>query len=269
MLAVASTKGEEKLNYEYKNPHAGDLAGNTKITYRVRSGDNLGSIAQKHGVSVRDVKTWNNLRSSTIHPGQRLSIYIVGVHKNGPTVQAAPKEVQKVITIAEGEKRNHVVKKGEFLGSIATMYDVSVGQLRSWNGISGNLIKEGQTLVIYDKTKQIATETKAVEKAEQPTKTHTVAAGEGLYNIALKNKMTLVELKTLNNLTSDNINVGQKLQVYNATEASNSTPKTYTVKVGDSLWSISKKFDVTVESIKKNNNLVSDDLKSGQILKID
>jgi len=52
-----------------------------KITYRVRSGDVLGTIARKHGVSVNSIKSWNNIRGTTIYPGQKLIIHVN--RKNG------------------------------------------------------------------------------------------------------------------------------------------------------------------------------------------
>ena len=218
MLLSSSEKGEEGLNYAYKNPNAGDLAGSTKIRYQVRSGDNLGLIAQRHGVSIRDVKGWNNLRSSTIYPGQRLTIYIKGVHKDGPTLKTSPVTTTPVVKVIvkDGEQINHIVQKGEFLGSIASKYDVSVSQIRSWNGVSGNLIHVGQKLVIYNKNKLVTPLVEVDSKidAAKPTEVYVVKSGDALYNIAVLNNMTVDELKSLNGLSDNKISVGQKIKVY-------------------------------------------------------
>ena len=111
--------------------------------------------------------------------------------------------------------------------------------------------------------------------------THTVKKGETLGKIAQKYKCSVTDLKRWNNLKSTNIQVGQKLKVYppenqnvnsggsnNKPAASSSGTTTYTVKSGDSLWSIAKKFNVTVDHIKKLNNLKNNDIKVGQKLKI-
>jgi LysM repeat protein len=106
-----------------------------------------------------------------------------------------------------------------------------------------------------------------------------VKSGETLGKIAQKYKCTVTDLKKWNNLKSTTIKVGQKLKVYppdnqsvsnnSGNNSSNSNSTTvYTVKQGDTLWSIAKKHNVTVDHIKKINNLKNNDLKVGQKLKL-
>lgn len=286
MMDSASVKGEEALNYGYKNPNAGDLAGSTKIVYRVRGGDNLGKIAQRHRVSVRSIKNWNNMRNSTIYPGQRLSIYTKGVHKNGPsikkTTKAAPKDTKSVekVAVKEGQKVIHTVKKGEVIGSIASKYEVSITQVRSWNNISGNLIRVGQKLEIYNRNKIDAKKNVIAKKGVSVDKSkvsgvYTVKSGDALYNIAKSHGMSVDQLKAVNGLKNNRINIGDRLKVYKedtksktVTNNSINNTKTYTVKSGDSLWSISRKLNLTIDQIKKWNNLKSNSLKPGQVLKL-
>lgn len=94
-------------------------------TYRVRRGDTIGEIAQRHDVSTRDVMAWNGLSSTTIRPGQQIKIY---------TSSNAP--------------RTHVVQRGQNLSVIAQVHGVSVQQLRRWNNLSSDNIYPGQRLVI-------------------------------------------------------------------------------------------------------------------------
>jgi membrane-bound lytic murein transglycosylase D len=120
---------------------------------------------------------------------------------------------------------------------------------------------------------------KPVERSTTQT-VHTVKSGETLVKIAQQYKCTVNDLKRWNNLQSTTIKVGQKLKVYppenqnvtnNTSNSSNnktSGTTTYTVKKGDSLWSIAKKHNVTVDHIKKLNNLKNNDLKVGQKLKL-
>ncbi len=114
---------------------------------------------------------------------------------------------------------------------------------------------------------------KPVERSTTQT-THVVKSGETLGKIAAKYKCTVTDLKKWNNLTSNTIKVGQKLKVYPPESQSNtSSQKTsgdtvYTVKSGDNLSKIAKKYNVTVDYIKKKNNLKSNDLKVGQKLKL-
>ena len=96
--------------------------------HRVRRGDSLGKIASRYGVTVSQLKQWNGLRSSTIHPGQRL--VLSGEH-----------------SLAQNQV-THRVRRGDSLGKIARRYGVSVSQLKDWNGLNGNTIYPGQRLKI-------------------------------------------------------------------------------------------------------------------------
>ena len=166
----------------------------------------------------------------------------------------------------------HVVKKGETLSSISKKYHVSVNQLKQWNNMKSDRLSIGQRLTVYSSGAPMAQagNDKPVERSTTET-IHTVKSGETLGKIAQKYKCSVTDLKRWNNLQSTTIKVGQKLKVYppenqNVTTSSGTT--TYTVKSGDSLWSIAKKYNVTVDHIKKLNNLNSNDLKVGQKLKL-
>ena len=111
------------------------------FTHTVKKGESLGSIAKKYGVSVANIKKWNNLRKDVITPGQKLTIYRSG----GPIAKASN---QSSSGKSSGSTKTHVVKKGETLSSIANKYKCSVANIRSWNGIKGNTIKVGQKLKI-------------------------------------------------------------------------------------------------------------------------
>ncbi|MBQ7532269.1 MAG: LysM peptidoglycan-binding domain-containing protein [Bacteroidales bacterium] len=177
----------------------------------------------------------------------------------------------------------HVVKKGETLSTIARKYHVSVNQLKQWNNMKSDRLSIGQKLVVYSSGAPMAQvgNDKPVERSTTQI-THTVKKGETLGKIAQKYKCTVTDLKRWNNLKSTNIQVGQKLKVYppenqnvsgrnnsnNKPASSSNSTTTYTVKSGDSLWSIAKKFNVTVDHIKKLNNLKNNDIKVGQKLKI-
>ena len=177
----------------------------------------------------------------------------------------------------------HVVKKGETLSTIARKYHVSVNQLKQWNNLKSDRISIGQRLTVYSSGAPMAQagNDKPVERSTTQI-THTVKKGETLGKIAQKYKCTVTDLKRWNNLKSTTIKVGQKLKVYppenqnvsnNSSNNSNNNSSsksttTYTVKKGDSLWSIAKKYNVTVDHIKRLNNLKNNDIKVGQKLKL-
>lgn len=112
--------------------------------------------------------------------------------------------------------------------------------------------------------------------------THVVKSGDSLWKIARQHQVTVAALKKANNLTSDILKVGQKLTIPSAsaptmTASAESTATaaaatqsaegiSYTVAAGDSLWKIANRNGITVDAIKKANNLTSDSLKVGQKL---
>ena len=114
----------------------------TKIRYRVKSGDYLGKIARRYGVRVSQIKRWNGLRSNNLKIGQRLIIY-----PRNPGVNKQTTSLKKKVN-PKG-KQTYKVKSGDSLWSIAQKFSrVSVQNLKDWNDISGNKLKIGMTLIV-------------------------------------------------------------------------------------------------------------------------
>jgi membrane-bound lytic murein transglycosylase D len=117
------------------------------VKYRVRSGDNLGSIARRHGVSVADIRSWNGLRSNTIYAGKLLDIQVDAPdpgRSSRPATVAAAKD-----TDASKNAISYKVRRGDTLERIASSFGVSVRDLKKWNGLRGSRIVVGQELIIY------------------------------------------------------------------------------------------------------------------------
>ena len=95
-------------------------------------------------------------------------------------------------------------------------------------------------------------------------KNYTVQKGDTLYGVAKQFGTTVSKIKRLNNLTSNTLSVGQVLKINEDT----SNPTTYTVQKGDSLYSISNKFGLSVLDLMSYNNLTSTTLQIGQVLKL-
>ncbi len=142
-----------------------------KVVHRVIAGESLFLIGQKYGVSVNDIKKWNNLRSNTISVGQRLSIY------PGPEKAA---ELNRQMEVMETQgKKIHIVSTGETLFAISNKYNVSVSELREWNRLESNSLSIGQELIVgyLDKDAQeqvvivqdIKTEEEPVDEVEVKT----------------------------------------------------------------------------------------------------
>ena len=158
-------------------------------------------------------------------------------------------------TIPSGQGGNYyTVKSGDSLWSIANKYNTTVNELKSLNNLSSNILQVGQILVLPSSTND-----------DNSGNTYTVKLGDSLWSIANKYNTTVNELKSLNNLSSDVLQIGQVLSV---SSNSVSVGNTYTVKSGDSLWSIANKYNTTVSNLKSLNNLSSDVLQIGQVLNV-
>ncbi len=199
--------------------------------YTVKAGDTLYSIANKFGTSVNELKSLNNLTSNSLSIGQKLKL---------------PQEEIEVLS-----SDIYTVKSGDTLYSIATKYGITVNELKTTNNLSSNLLSIGQTLKIPG----IST---------TGTNTYTVKSGDTLYSIANKFGTSVNDLKSLNNLNSNSLTIGQVLLLPGTEEET--TTNTYTVKSGDTLYSIANKYDTTVNNLKDLNNLSSNTLSIGQTL---
>lgn len=113
-----------------------------KVRYQVKSGDYLGAIAGRYGVSVSHIKQWNHLKGNSLSVGQYITIYPkkpVGGKKT-----ASPNDQQK------SKHKVYVVKKGDSLWSISRKKGISVGQIKKWNGIRSSQVKPGMRLKISE-----------------------------------------------------------------------------------------------------------------------
>lgn len=112
-----------------------------RIRYRVKSGDNLGKIAQTYGVGVNQIKSWNGMRNNVIHTGQNLIIH--------PTRNVTPNSNTTIASTSNSEKV-YTVRNGDSLWSISQKFPgVSIDNIKKWNGISNDNIKAGTRLKIH------------------------------------------------------------------------------------------------------------------------
>jgi membrane-bound lytic murein transglycosylase D len=110
-----------------------------RIRYRVRSGDYLGKIASKYGVTVSQIKRWNGLRSNTLKVGQRLTI-----HPRNPSGANS-----NVAVAANEDVKTYTVKSGDTLWSISKKFPgVTVENIKVWNDISGSNLQPGMKLKV-------------------------------------------------------------------------------------------------------------------------
>ena len=206
--------------------------GESQEIYTVKKGDSLWKIANKYNTTVEKLKRANNLKTNTLSVGQKLVI---------PSISVSP-EVSDT----------YIVQKGDSLWSIANKFNMTVSELKNLNNLTNNLLSICHVLKIKDSSSNGET-------------TYTVQKGDSLWVIANKYGITTEELKSYNNLTSNLLSIGQVLKI---PQGKTSTENIYTVKKGDSLWTIANRYNTTVEKIKVLNNLTSNLLSIGQQLKI-
>ncbi|BDD02765.1 lytic transglycosylase domain-containing protein [Aureibacter tunicatorum] len=143
ILDSAKRVGKKELEKLAKNS-AGSTWGREKVVYRVRRGDVLGRIAARHGVRVRDIKAWNNLRSSFIREGQKLKIYVKSSHFDSYAKSTSVKANQSI-----PDSGVHLVQPGDSLWSIANKYKgLTIEKIKKLNNLGSNMIKPGQKLII-------------------------------------------------------------------------------------------------------------------------
>lgn len=271
-------------------------------TYTVQAGDTLYGIAKQFGVTVEEIKLENNLVSNNISVGQVLkiptvsttSLYIV---KKGDTLYSIASKYETTVSELmqlnnlktpllsvgqqlkipiQGDITNedyfiYTVKAGDNLYSIAKRYDVTVESIQTLNNLNSTLLSIGQQLKIP------VTSSDVTEKYQ----TYIVRSRDTLYSIANNYGMTVDELMKLNNLNNTNLSIGQVLKVKIISSSDivlgsqcygegykEPTYVTYIVKKGDSLYVIAKKYNITVDQLIELNDLKSNNLSIGQVLKI-
>ncbi|MDN5203577.1 transglycosylase SLT domain-containing protein [Fulvivirgaceae bacterium BMA10] len=145
ILDSASKKGKEALELIAKNS-VGSTYGRTKIIYKVKSGDVIGTIAERYKVRTSDIRTWNNIRRNIIRVDQKLELWVkADVLKN---VNNRPVASQKKIQIPPNAK-TYLVQPGDTLWDISRKYkDLSIEKIKKLNNLRSNKIKPGQTLVV-------------------------------------------------------------------------------------------------------------------------
>lgn len=195
-----------------------------------------------------------------------------------------PVTIKKIKDGADGERIVYRVKNGDYLGRIASRHRCTVAQIKRWNNLSSNNIRVGQRLVIYrgGTSSGSASASSAPAKTQSSSaapasggSTYTVKSGDTLSEIANRNGVTVAQLKQWNGLSGNNIKVGQKLKVkagstsQPAASSASGDYITYTVKSGDSFYSIAKNYSgVSAQNIMDFNGMTSSKLKPGMKIKI-
>ena len=271
-------------------------------TFKINKQLHLKQVAELTGAPLEELKNLNPQYRHDIIPGNSKEYILrlpytytnafiehedsVYTHKYDEFFN--PTTIKKIQDGADGERIVYIVKNGDYLGRIASRNRCTVAQIKRWNGLKSNNIRVGQRLVIYrggggPSTSSSSSSTTAAApsssssstQSSTPTGTYTVKSGDTLSGIATRHGVTVNQLKQWNGLTSNNIRVGQKLKLNSSSSASSASASssgdysTYTVKSGDSLYSIAKNYSgVSAQDIMNFNGMSSSNIKPGMKIKI-
>ena len=148
ILDSASKVGRKELELLAKTNNTVSTYGKDMIVYRVKSGDVLGSIAQRHGVKVNDIKAWNNLNNNMIHPGQKLNIWFRPSMSSNASVAKNNGPVTAPVLLSPDSK-TYTVQPGDTLWDISKKFQgLSIDKIKSLNNLKGNKLQPGQKLII-------------------------------------------------------------------------------------------------------------------------
>ncbi|WP_066304339.1 LysM peptidoglycan-binding domain-containing protein [Bacillus sp. FJAT-29814] len=245
-----------------------------KAFHTVGTGDYLTVLAKKYGTTVAGIKQVNNLNSDATIIGQTLIIpMLIGGGTNNGQAQSAVQTPPQDLTAS-----THTVVAGDTLWGISARYKIDVDTLRKANQLQSDMLHIGQTLIIPTTQTGEATTAIPSEPAKTTGMEYTVVAGDTLWGISARYKIDVDTLRKANQLQSDMLHIDQTLiipttQTGEATptvpsEPAKTTGTEYTVVPGDSLSVIAKRSNISVELLKQANQLTSDFIKVGQVLKI-
>ena len=263
-----------------------EYVSKTKI-HTVKRGESLGAISNKYGVSVAQLKDWNNLRGNSIGYGKKLKI------RSTEKVRTLPSDVKPLVdreentAIASNDSKAeptvapefYTVQKGDNLNSIAKRFGVTVAELKEMNNMEDtNVLLDTKIKIIKGENVEVAD-----LKDNTPAKTsnyYIVQKGDNLGAIAKKQEVTVAQIQEWNDLKDTNVQLGAKLLILKESNkqsndeviasAKKATRNShYLVQKGDSLFKIAQKYPgITVSDIKKWNGISGNELKPGMKLKI-
>lgn len=209
--------------------------------YVVKKGDTLWSIARKYGLTVDKLKSLNNLTSNYLTIGDSLIVKDSSGNSNNSS--------------SADNNKYYIVKKGDSLYSIARSNNMTVDELKSLNNLTSNILSIGQRLIIS-------------RGSNVPNNVYVVKKGDTLWSIANNFNVSVNDLKSANNKSNNSLSIGEQLIIPGKSTGENVSTTNYTVKSGDNLYSIARRYNVTVNEIKSLNNLSSNLLSIGQKLSI-
>ena len=273
----------------------------TGAKYTVQSGDSVWKISNDHGITMAQLIEWNNIKNNFVYPGQQLIVSNGGSSNTGANTgntSGSNSSNSSSSNTASGTK--YTVKAGDSVWSVSNKYGITMAQLIQWNNIQNNFIYPGQQLTVSNSgsTNSASSNTGSSANTNNSSSvntgssssqgTYTVKAGESVWSVANKNGITMNQLIEWNNIKNNFIYPGQQLIVKGGTSANTNTGSTtsaakpntpntsattstsssgntmYTVKAGESVWSVANKHHITMDQLIEWNNIKNNFIYPGQ-----
>jgi len=299
-------------------------------SHKVKKGETLSSIAQKYGATTNQLKRWNGISKNKLKPGTYIIVQMTAKKvavEPAPKAEVAPVIVPTVTASNNSSEKTHQVTHGETLYSIAKQHNITALQLKQWNNLTENQLKEGDVLSLQPTEVTTTAEqpktAPAIEPKSEPkpsetvgqnsptekidtlstsytlNEAHEVQPGETLESIASQYKVTTAQIKQWNGISrrKNTLTPGQKLIIKtvkkeyvvvtpkkkvpkkqdktqpttkqeNGNSAQTQQPAKYIVKKGETLYSIAKDNNLTVEQLKEYNSLTNTEVKENQAISL-
>ncbi|MDB7281129.1 LysM peptidoglycan-binding domain-containing protein [Enterococcus faecium] len=273
----------------------------TGAKYTVQSGDSVWKISNDHGITMAQLIEWNNIKNNFVYPGQQLIVSNGGSSNTGANTgntSGSNSSNSSSSNTASGTK--YTVKAGDSVWSVSNKYGITMAQLIQWNNIQNNFIYPGQQLTVSNSgsTNSASSNTGSSAKTNNSSSantgssssqgTYTVKAGESVWSVANKNGITMNQLIEWNNIKNNFIYPGQQLIVKGGNSVNTNTGSTtsaakpntpntsattstsssgntmYTVKAGESVWSVANKHHITMDQLIEWNNIKNNFIYPGQ-----
>lgn len=260
-------------------------------TYKVKSGDTFRKIASNHGLTVAELKVANPKIKDITKLSRGQKIYIPQKNENLHTSiaennkkkqETVNKKENKTQKLAQETSRlsqktaKYTIQRGDTLYSVAKKHGLTVEQLQKINnGLSPQGLAIGQEIFVSaHKNTLTAKNDSKKQQTSAKSKTYTVKQGDTLYSIAKAHGFSVAVLQSCNKNLTTSISIGQHINIPAKGQTANkqtkvaAKPVIHIVKKGETLYSIGRNYNVTVDAIIAYNKFADNNISVGQKIKI-
>lgn len=201
--------GKSTTNNNNTNTTNNNTVTNTSgKSYTVKSGDTLWAISNANGVSIANLKQWNNINGDLIYVGQNLIVSQGSTSSNGTTSSSSGN------LVSNSNGTSYKVKSGDTLWSISKSQGTSINDLKQWNNLTSDMIYPNQSLIVKKDTTATSSFTRLSTNTDtDTTNVYTVKSGDTLWAISQNFGVSIQQIKQLNNLSGDTIFISQQLNL--------------------------------------------------------